>query len=69
MSNFVLDNLPKIDTKRLLSFFKKKRAILHSLRCSCCGEFIGDEDRKSAAQLKRQMRVLKEELTKREHVE
>lgn len=69
MSNFVLDNLPKINTKRLLSFLKKKRAILHSLRCPCCREFIGDATRKSAAQLKRQIRVLKEELAKREHVE
>lgn len=67
MSDFVLNNLSKINTKRLLLFYKKVRGIRNRIPCPCCGE-IFDEDVERAKKLDEQLKLLKEELDAREHI-
>jgi hypothetical protein len=68
MSNFLLNNLPKINTKRLLSYYKKVRKTFCNLPCPCCGEVM-DRDLERSKKLQEEIKILKEELSKREHVE
>lgn len=65
--NFVLNNLKKINTKRLLSYYRKQRAILSGLHCACCGEIL-DRDLGRAQELQDILKKLKEELATREHI-
>ena len=69
-----LEACEKLTTKRLLSYFKRKRYLRSVMQCECCGEILAydDEDlsRKEATHkaLNEYMDSIKSILDSREHV-
>jgi protein-arginine kinase activator protein McsA len=66
--SFILKNLPQVNTKRILSYYKSVRAKLHNLICEICNE-VHEEDEEKAAKIRDELKILKTELDKREHRE
>ena len=78
---YTIEELEKLNTKRLLAFYKKERLrfyrFIGSQTCSCCGErmvnlYPNDEYYKNAGKLEEEwdsyLKKIKELLNKREHV-
>ena len=76
-----LEELEKLNTKRLLTFYKKEREMYYRFiggqSCDCCGErmvnlYPNDEYYKNAGKLEEEwdsyLKQIKELLNKREHV-
>lgn len=79
---FNLEELDKLNTKRLLAFYKKERLRFYSFigaqTCDCCGEmysniYPNDEYYKNAGKLEKEwdgyLKKIKELLNKRENIE
>ena len=79
---FSLEELEKLNTKRLLTFYKKERlrfySFIGSQTCDCCGErysniYSNDEYYKNAGNLEKEwdgyLKKIKELLNKRENIE
>ena len=79
---FTIEELSNLNTKRLLTFYKKERAryfrLVAGMTCECCGEpmseiYPDDGFRKEVEVIETQwnkyLKQIKEELNKREHVE
>jgi len=79
---FTVEELEKLDTKRLLAFYKKERKrfyrFIGGLSCGCCGErmthlYPNDDFYKDMVLVEPQwdkyLKEIKKELNKREHVD
>lgn len=60
--------LTKMNTKHLLSVFKRVTQRRYSLVCGCCGEINGTREQEEDRRLEAEERILKKELDTREHV-
>lgn len=63
-----IDSLAKLNTKRLLAYYKKHRGFRHYGKCSCCSEIINAADKPLNEELNQYFDNIKIMLDSREHI-
>jgi len=63
------EQMEKLNTKRLLTYYKKKRHLRRVGVCDCCGEILTKEDKEINDWANAHLDKVKEILDTKEHVE
>ena len=64
-----IEDCKKLNTKRLLSYYKRYRYLRHIMQCDCCGELLYEGDREKNEMVNKYLDSIKSVLNRRENVE